>query len=124
MSAAVLRIGSLAVSDPSEQHFGQRLHRLLLEREEFRTRTGNINWRTVAQALDGVHYETLRKAVSGERLPSVALVEQCAELAGVSPDEFAEYRLAQAQLAFDVREVGWDQAMENLRAFAQAQKRR
>lgn len=100
--------------------FGEVLRDLLAGRDEFLTHTRNINWSVVADALDGVHYETLRKAVAGDRMPTPHLLEQVAALAGVNADVFAEYRLYLAQREFDVREVGWDRAMSNLREFTEA----
>ena len=102
------------MADIALQPFGRALHELLADREDFKTRTGNINWQLVAKALKGVHYESLRKSVAGERQPSVSLMEQVAELTGVKADYFVEYELAEAQRAFDVREVGFEQARENL----------
>lgn len=103
--------------------FGRALGELLLGNEEYLTRTGNINWRHVADALTGVHYESLRKQVAGERPPTDSLMEQVAALVGVSPDYFVEYELSQAMREFDVREVGFDQARENLLAWRKAHKR-
>ena len=99
------------------------MHDLLAGREEFLTGTGNVNWRAVSEALHGVHYETLRKAVAGERLPAASLIEQVAKLLKVKPEHFVEYELAQVQREFDVREVGFDQAVKNLRTWAEAQKK-
>jgi hypothetical protein len=103
----------------SRRRFGEALRPLLEDREEFLTKTGNINFRAVANALDGVHYETLRKAAAGDRVPPLHVIEQVAALLGVSPDYFAEYALARVSRDFDVREVGWDQAIENLRAWSE-----
>jgi hypothetical protein len=104
--------------------FGRALHDLLADREEFLTGTGNVNWRLVSSAIPGMHYETLRKAIAGERLPSAGLIEQVAELAKVEPGYFVEYELARVQREFDVREVGFDQARENLRLWVESQKKR
>jgi hypothetical protein len=108
--------------------FAQALRSLLLEREEFLTQTGNINWRAVADALPGVHYETLRKAVAGERHPGVDLIEKVAALVGVPPHYFAEWQLAHAMRQFDARPaplgVGFDSAMDNLRRWTESQKGR
>lgn len=108
--------------------FAQAFRSLLLEREEFLTQTGNINWRAVADALPGVHYETLRKAVAGERHPGVDLIEKVAALVGVPPHYFVEWQLAQAMRQFDARPiplgVGFDSAMDNLQRWTESQKRR
>jgi hypothetical protein len=65
-----------------------------------------------------VHYETLRKAVAGDRPPTAGLMEACAKLLGIEPDVFAEYQLHLVQREFDVGEVGWDSALANLRRWA------
>ena len=107
---------SVAPDEP--QKFTAAVRSRLEVRDEFLTNTGNINWRAVAEALPGVHYETLRKAVAGDRAPTPALMEVVAEFLKVEPVIFAEYQLHLAQRQFDVGEVGWDEAMENLRRWA------
>lgn len=107
----------------TDQPFGKALIPLLREHDEFLTGIQNVNLRAVAAALDNVHYETLRKAIAGERLPSLRLIEQVAELVGVKPDYFAEYQLALARRDFDIGEVGWEQAMRNLREWDQKHRK-
>lgn len=99
--------------------FGLRLRDLLIERD-ITTGMGNPNWSEFAEQMPGVHYETLRKAVTGDRAPAPALMERCAEALDVSPDVFDEYQVYQAQRQFDPREVGLETAMENLRLFTEA----
>jgi hypothetical protein len=103
---------------PSERPFGSALRSLLADRQEFLTRTGNINWASVAEAMPGIYYESLRKAVTGERQPSRTLMERAAKTAGVKPTYFVEYQLAEARRQFDPGEVGWEAALENLDRFA------
>jgi len=103
--------------------FAALLRTRLAARDEFLTHTGNINWRIVADALEGVHYETLRKAVAGDRPPTPELMERLAGLLGEPPTVFVEYRLWLAQRDFDVREVGLEAAMRNLEAWAKRQRR-
>lgn len=107
----------------TDQPFGKALIPLLREHDEYLTGIQNVNLRAVAAALDNVHYETLRKAIAGERLPSLRLIEQVAELVGVKPDYFAEYQLALARRDFDIGEVGWEQAMRNLREWDQKHRK-
>jgi len=114
----------MAGPENADKPFGRALQHLLADREEFLTAGGNVNWRAVAAQLEGVHYESLRKCVSGERLPTQRLIEQAAELAGVSPDYFVEYGAAVALRDFDIREVGFAQAAENTRAWAELKRRR
>jgi hypothetical protein len=93
--------------------FGQVLRDLLLE-HGYTTGLGNPDWPRFAMELDGVEYESLRKAVTRERAPSVKIMTACASTLGIEPEIFWEYELAQARRAFDQREVGEDEAFANL----------
>jgi hypothetical protein len=94
--------------------FGLVLRDLLIE-HGYTTGIGNPDWPRFALHLDGIRYESLRKAVTREREPSVKIMETCAATLGVDPSVFWEYELAQARRAFDSREVGEDEAFANLR---------
>lgn len=112
------------VSDDGRGHpFGQVLRDLLIE-HDITTGMGNPNWSAFAEMMPGVHYESLRKSVTGHRQPPPALMERCAEALGLEPTIFSEYRLWLAQRQFDPREVGLGEAEENLRLFTEAQKRK
>jgi plasmid maintenance system antidote protein VapI len=101
--------------------FGQALAELLRE-SDYTTQTGNVNWRAFARTLEGIHYETLRKAVAGERTATPHIIEEVARALGLRPDYFVEYRLWQAQREFDIREVGFERALENFERWAQGQE--
>jgi hypothetical protein len=109
--------------EQTDKQFGDALRDLVLAHDGsngWLAPNRNINWMLfVKDAMEprGISYETLRKAQSGERHPSLSLMEKVSEALGVRPDYFAEYRLAQALQAFDVSEVGWDKAIENLRSW-------
>jgi hypothetical protein len=85
------------------------------------TAMGNPNWAEFALKLKDVHYETLRKAVTGDRWPGPKLMEDVAAALGVDPALFYEYQLWQAQRAFDPKEVGADAAYSNLRKWVESQ---
>jgi hypothetical protein len=93
--------------------FGKVVRDLLIERG-YTTAIGNPDWPRFARELDGVGYETLRKAVTGERPPSKKVMESVATRLDVEPAIFWEYELACAKQAFDVRQVGDDEAFANL----------
>jgi hypothetical protein len=95
--------------------FGAALRDLLLERR-ITTRMGNPDWAGFAQQLPGIHYETLRKAVVGERPPAPKVVEAVSDALSVAPEEFTEYRLWTARRQLDPQEVGLEQAVRNLEA--------
>jgi hypothetical protein len=118
------RMAKKAGDDGQFPSFGKVLRDQLIEREIV-TGMGNPNWSAFAQLLDTVHYETLRKAVTGERQPSPKVMEESAAALGEKPEElFVEYRVWQAQRMFDPREVGVSAALANLDAWAAAQKRK
>lgn len=93
--------------------FGEVVRDLLVE-GGYTTAIGNPDWARFARELDGVGYETLRKAVTRERLPSTKVMESVAARLDVEPAIFWEYELARAKQAFDVRRVGEDEAFANL----------
>jgi transcriptional regulator with XRE-family HTH domain len=108
--------------DTDKRPFGVVVRDLLIDRG-FTTGMGNPNWSGFA--LDaGIGYETLRKAVSGERAPGAKLMEDVAGALKVSPELFSEYALLQAQRMFDPREVGTEQALANLEAWSAVQPKR
>lgn len=106
----------------SYKPFGRVLRDLLIERN-ITTGMGNPNWSAFSELLPTVHYETLRKAVTGERQPTPIVMREAAEALKLDPaDTFVEYRLWEAQRQFDPREVGVDAALENLARWAENQK--
>lgn len=106
-----------AVSKP--RPFGAIVRDLLIERD-FVTGMGNPNWSGFAAQLEGVNYESLRKAVTGDRHPAPKIMEAVATSLGVDPSIFWEYRLYEAQKQFDPKVVGEEQALANLQAWAEA----
>lgn len=115
-------------STVTEKPFGRALRDLLLERADaaeekpdYITGGGNISWRAYSEHLGGMHYETFRKALVGERPVTAKIIEAVAEDLGIDPAYFVEYRLFRAREAFDVQEQGFDKAYANLKAFGEAQ---
>jgi len=106
----------------TKRPFGVIVRDLLIERD-FTTPVGNPNWSGFAASLDGIQYESLRKAVTGERRPSPKIMESVAEALDVDPSIFYEYQLWLAQRAFDPAEVGEDTALANLQAWVKSQRR-
>jgi hypothetical protein len=96
--------------------FGEITRDLLIARG-VTTGIGNPNWSGFALELDGIHYETLRKAVTGERAPARKIMEAVAAQLDVEPSIFPEWRLCMAARDFDPREVGEEQALANLEAW-------
>jgi transcriptional regulator with XRE-family HTH domain len=88
------------------------------------TGMGNPNWAGFVDELEGISYETLRKAVTSERAPSPKVMEAVAKALDVEPDTFYEYQLAKARAAFDPAEVGEATAFANLQAWIKASKKR
>lgn len=110
-----LRAAAMDTSDP----FRIALRDLVVE-NGYSTRTGNANWSAFAAQLRGVHYETLRRAVAGERIPSPRLIEECARVLGIGPEHFLEYRVYLAQRDFDPNVLGIERVLRNLEAWTKA----
>jgi hypothetical protein len=110
------------VAHSTSKPFSQALRELLLE-SDYATQTGKPNWTAFAEQLDGIHYESLRKTVAGDRQPTLKLIEECARaLALAAPDYFVEYRLALAQRELDIGKVGFEQALRNLETWTAARE--
>jgi hypothetical protein len=105
------------VATETTESFATALRELVLE-HDYTTGTGNPNWSAFSAELEDVHYETLRRAVAGERAPSPLLMEECARVLRVRPEYFLEYRMHLAQRDFDPGEVGVDRALQNLRTWS------
>jgi hypothetical protein len=78
------------------------------------TRMGNPSWMEFVEQLPGITYESLRKAIVGERPPSEKILLATAQALGVSPTVFTGYRLLEARRALDPSEVGWNRAVKAL----------
>lgn len=111
----------------SSKRFRDALRDLLVE-SEYVTQSGNPNLHAFADALPGLHYETLRKVLAGERNVTPRIMEEVAVALRVKPTYFAEYRLHQAQQMFDPRLVGFEEALQNFKRWGETegakQKRR
>jgi hypothetical protein len=87
----------------------------------YTTPIGNPDWARFALELDGIRYESLRKAVTRERQPSLKIMESCAAALDVDPTIFWEYQLAQVRRSFDARTAGEDVAYANLKRWLKLQ---
>jgi hypothetical protein len=79
-----------------------------------------VNWHAFALQLEGVHYETLRKAITGQRHPSPAVIEQVATALALQPSYFLEYRLHEARRELDPAVVSLEQAANALSTWQRA----
>jgi plasmid stability protein len=98
---------------PQYRPFGMVVRDLLIERG-ITTRLHNPDLPRFAESLTDVHYETLRKALAGERTPAPKLIDVVAKKLDVDPEVFAEYRLARLRESLDPGQVGIDLALEHL----------
>lgn len=104
-----------------ERPFREAVHQLAIERG-LTTGMGNVNWSLLGKRLPTIHYETLRKILSGERKldgrgdrdRDMQHMEEIAKALDADPHRFTEYNLLEAQRAFDVNAVGADEARRNL----------
>ena len=105
---------------PSLHSFGEALQALFRQRRQFLTASGNVNWTQAAEAIEGVSYETLRKAVAGERPPGQGLIEKVTASLDLPPNFFLEAQLADARRQLDPAVVGLKRAATNLRRWQAA----
>src|SRR5947209_9303210 len=80
-----------------------------------------LTYRELAQRtrqLDGrgMTHAHINMLANGHDRPSTRAMELIAQVCGVAPDYFAEYRLVSAMRELDPDEVGFEQALENLNA--------
>lgn len=113
-----------------ERPFRQAVHLLAIE-QGLTTGMGNVNWSLLAGKLPTIHYETLRKLLSGERKldgrgdrdRDMQHMEEIAKALDADPHVFEEYVLLEAQRAFDVNAVGHEQARANLERWLSSGRR-
>jgi len=111
----------------NEKPFREAVHTLAIE-QGLTTGMGNVNWKLLAKQLPTIHYETLRKLLSGERKldgrgdrdRDMQHMEEIATALHADPHSFEEYNLLEAQRAFDVNSVGREAARENLARWVDA----
>jgi hypothetical protein len=95
------------------RRFGIALRDLLIECG-ITTRLGNPDWPGFSKKVPGLHYETLRKAVTRDREVAPKIIEAVAKALKVDAEFFAEYRLWQLRRSLDPAEVGVEAAFKNL----------
>jgi hypothetical protein len=72
----------------------------------------------------GTNPDTFKSVMVRRRAVTPVLIEVVARVLGVPPETFGEYRLALARRELDEREVGLDQALENLDRIQRAMRAR
>jgi hypothetical protein len=77
-------------------------------------RNNSPDWVGFVEALPSIGYETLRKAVTGERTPSERLIRAAAATLSLEPTFFTEFRLMLARHELDPARVGWQRASSAL----------
>jgi hypothetical protein len=80
---------------------------------------GGLSYRGLADAIrkfdeKGITHAHLNMLANGHDKPSMRAMELIARACSVSPEYFAEYRLAVAMRELDPSVVGLEQALENL----------
>jgi transcriptional regulator with XRE-family HTH domain len=101
------------MTDVSQRPFGEALRDLMGSR--------GFSYRGLAEAIrkideQGITHAHLNMLANGHDKPSLRVMELVARACSVSPNYFAEYRLALAMRALDPAVVGLEQALENLNA--------
>jgi hypothetical protein len=72
--------------------FGMALTELVRELEDIYVTDRGLKIRTFSEVLPGISPHELKTAVSGARVPSARLMEECARFLRVRPNYFREYR--------------------------------
>lgn len=108
------------MSRTSTEPFGVALRALMKER--------GLSYRGLADAIrelegKGITHAHLNMLANGHDKPSVRVMELISRACSISPEYFAEYRLAMAMRELDPEIVGLDQALENLNARLGARRR-
>jgi anthranilate phosphoribosyltransferase len=83
--------------DYTQKRFAEALAELL--RQERGDPKARVNLREFFGRVDGWEYETLRKQISGERTLKPDAIQAMAEILGVAPEYFLEYRRYQIEQA-------------------------
>jgi transcriptional regulator with XRE-family HTH domain len=104
----------------STQPFGEALRDLMEAR--------GLSYRGLAEEIrridpQGITHAHLNMLANGHDKPSMRAMELIAGACAVSPDYFAEYRLAVAMRELDPSVVGLEQALENLNARLASRRR-
>ena len=104
----------------STQPFGDALRTLMNER--------GLSFRGLAEEISkidhqGITHAHLNMLANGHDKPSMRAMELIARVCDVSPEFFAEYRLAVAMRELDPGIVGLEQALENLNARLASRRR-
>jgi transcriptional regulator with XRE-family HTH domain len=87
-----------------------------------------MSYRALADAIRhlddrGITHAHLNMLANGHDKPSMRVMDLIARACSVSPDYFAEYRLAVAMRELDPTVVGLEQALDNLNARLGARRR-
>jgi transcriptional regulator with XRE-family HTH domain len=108
------------MSPGSTRPFGDALRTLMDERE--------LSYRGLAEKIRridgrGITHAHLNMLANGHDKPSMRAMELIARACSISPEHFAEYRLALAMRELDPEVVGLEQALDNLNARLGARRR-
>lgn len=102
--------------DAGTRPFVPTLHRLLANRTDLGSNR-HERIEGFARLLEPSSAQRLLEVMDREVSVPLWLIEECAEALGVAPTLFAEWRLNEAR-SFDVRVLGYDVALENLKRWA------
>lgn len=108
------------MSRVSNEPFGEALRTLMEERRLTYRALSDETRRLDGRGMTHAHINML---ANGHDRPSMRAMELIAQVCGVEPEYFAEYRLASAMRELDPAEVGLEQALANLNARLGARRR-
>ena len=108
------------MSRTNTKPFGEALRALMESR--------GFTYRGLAEEIreldgKGITHAHLNMLANGHDKPSMRVMELIAQACSISPEYFAEYRLAVAMRELDPNVVGLEQALDNLNARLAARRR-
>lgn len=108
------------MSRTNTKPFGEALRALMESR--------GLTYRGLAEEIreldgKGITHAHLNMLANGHDKPSMRVMELIAQACSISPEYFAEYRLAVAMRELDPNVVGLEQALDNLNARLAARRR-
>jgi hypothetical protein len=106
----------------SVKPFGEEARDLMFTNPALLKKNLSPNWKKLS-LLSEIEYESLRKAISGERLPSDKIMRAVAKALNVRPEHFIEYQANRAREQFDPKVVGLEAALQNLALFEAERER-
>lgn len=104
---------------PRRRDFARVVRDEMLAQDEYVTALGAPNYAAFIADVDGLNYESARKALTGDRWPSNTIMEKIAAALKIEPRDFWEWRLNNLRDQLDPN-IDVEQAYTTLRVLEEA----